>query len=422
MNVKIKGNEVSGSVRAPPSKSYTQRAVACALIADGRTEIIDPSHCEDARAALNAAKMLGAGVEEGYDKWVIEGGSLRTPEDIIDCKGSATAIRIFTAVSALAPGITVLTGDRSLRRRPMGELLRCLNSLGVSCYSTRGDGCPPVVVMGGGIEGGEVNLRGDISSQFISALLIASTKAKKDTVLNITTPIASKYYVDMTMEVLRAFGATIVREDRVFHIKGGQRLTPCNFRVEGDYSLGAILLAAGLLAGNVGVEGLMPNSTQGDRKVIEIFSQMGGEVYMQGRTWRAKRSKLYGLVLDMSDVPDLVPITAVLGSQASGTTIIKGIRRLRFKESDRVLTTTNMLRAFGVEVKAYEDFMVIQGGTPLRATVIDPSNDHRIAMASAVASLVAQGETIIQNAECVSKSYPSFFNDLRTLGATVEVF
>ncbi|MCS7097962.1 MAG: 3-phosphoshikimate 1-carboxyvinyltransferase, partial [Candidatus Methanomethyliaceae archaeon] len=315
---------------------------------------------------------------------------------------------------------TVLTGDETLRKRPVGELLNSLNSLGVKCYSTKGNGLPPVVVMGGGIEGGRAYIRGDVSSQFISALLISCTKAKNDTILNIIKPIFSKNYIEMSLKVLSSFGADIEKTEEGFLIKGNQKLTPCDFVVEGDYSSAAFLIAAGLLMGDVSIEGLNFQSLQGDRRIIEILNSMGGEIEISNGILRARKSKLNGLILDMNDVPDLVPIIAVVATQADGTTIIKGIERLRLKESDRIITTTNMLRAFGAMVNIHENTIIIHGPSSLKAAKINPFNDHRIAMASAIASLIAKGESIIENAECVSKSYPSFFDDLKSLGAKVE--
>jgi 3-phosphoshikimate 1-carboxyvinyltransferase len=423
MRVRIRGSSVDGVVQAPPSKSYTQRAIVGALLADGKTEIVNPSKSEDGLSALGAARLLGAKVVEQEGSWILSGGRIETPDDIINCGGSATTIRLFTAVSALAPGVTVLTGSDSLRRRPMAELLSAMNSIGASCYSTRRNGLPPIVVLGGGIDGGEVEMRGDVSSQFVSALLFACTKARKTTTVRLTTPLESRHYVEMTVEALQRFGAEVRAnfEDGSFQITGKQTLHSCRYVVEGDYSSVSFMIAAGLLGGSVDVQGLSSSSRQGDRAIVDLLMKMGGNLILSSDGVLATKSCLHGLELDARHIPDLVPILAVAASQATGRTTITGVGRLRLKESDRIKTTVGVLNEMGASISAPEDAIVVEGGAPLMGKTINPSDDHRIAMACAVAALVARGATVIEDAECVSKSYPSFFEDLKRLGADVEV-
>jgi 3-phosphoshikimate 1-carboxyvinyltransferase len=392
-------------------------------LADGETEVINPSKSEDGLSALGAARQLGAVVVEGGGSWLVSGGQIETPGDVIDCMGSATALRLFTAVSALAPGATVLTGNSSLRRRPMKELLSAMNSIGAKCYSTRDNGLPPIVVCGGGIEGGEVRMRGDISSQYISALLFACVKGRNATVINLISPLESRNYVDMSIETLAHFGGDVNADFNAgnFQVPGRQSLRPCKFLVEGDYSSAAFMIAAGLLRGRVEVGNLLPYSRQGDRAVLDIYGRMGGNVTVVSDRVQAARSHFRGIDLDARQIPDLVPVLAVVASQAEGRTTITGVGRLRLKESDRIETVVGMLSKMGAHIKAAGDTIIVEGGATLRGAEIDPSGDHRIAMAGAVAALVAEGETVIENAECVSKSYPEFFNDLRKIGVEVEV-
>ena len=423
MRVRIRGSGVDGAVQAPPSKSYTQRAIVGALLADGKTEIINPSKSEDGLSALSAARQLGAKVVEQEDSWTLSGGQIEPPEDVINCGGSATALRLFTAVSALAPGATVLTGNDSLRRRPMAELLSAMNSLGAPCYSTRRNGLPPIVVLGGGIEGGEAEMRGDVSSQFLSALLLACTKARRTTTVSLTSPLESRHYVEMTVEALDRFGAEVRAnfDDGSFRIPGGQALSPCRYVVEGDYSSASFMMAAGLLGGMVDVRALPPSSRQGDRAVVDLLMKMGGNLLPSPYGVLATKSRLRGIEFDARHIPDLVPILAVVASQATGRTTISGVGRLRLKESDRIKTTVGMLSEMGAGIRTLKDAIIVEGGATLTGKTINPSNDHRIAMACAVAALVARGETVIEDAECVSKSYPSFFEDLKRLGADLEV-
>jgi 3-phosphoshikimate 1-carboxyvinyltransferase len=420
----VRRSELDGTVRAPPSKSLTQRAVACALIAEGRTEIVDPSDSDDGKVAAAVAKSMGARVRRGERSWLIDPPTLpEAPDDVVDCKGSATSMRLFTAIAALADGATVLTGDGSLRRRPVGELLEAMNALGARCFSTRGNGLPPVVVEGGGIRGGAVSIRGDVSSQYISALIISCTRADSDTAIQVLKGLESSGYVRMTLDVLREFGG-IADPDFAsarFLVPGRQTLKGCRFVVEGDYSSAAFLIAAGALAGRASVTGLSARTSQGDKKILEILERMGGDVSVGGGTATAVRRGLRGVEIDCSEVPDLVPVLGVLATQAEGATVLRRISRLRIKESDRVEGVVGMINRFGGHAEADGDRIVVEGPSSLKGTEIDPRGDHRIAMAAAVGGLAASGETVIRGAECVSKSYPGFFSDMERLGAGVEV-
>jgi 3-phosphoshikimate 1-carboxyvinyltransferase len=420
----VRGSGVDGTVRAPPSKSLTQRAVACALIADGRTEIIDPSTSDDGRVAAMVARRMGARVRMDDGAWTVDPPPRpEAPKDVVDCGGSATSMRIFTAIAALADGATVLTGNSSLRRRPIGELLEALGGLGVHSFSTRHNGLPPVVVEGGGIRGGAVSIRGDVSSQYISALILACTRADSGTSIQVLKNFESADYVRMSLDVLREFGG-IAGSDFVsgrFQIPGRQTLKGCRFFIEGDYSSSAFVIAAGALAGRASVAGLSTRTSQGDRRILEIIERMGGRVSVEGGTTTAIRNRLSGVEIDCSEVPDLVPVLGVLATQAEGVTLFRRVSRLRIKESNRVEGVVSMINRFGGRAKAEGDNIVVKGPSILKGTEIDPKGDHRIAMAAAVAGLVASGETVIRGAECVSKSYPGFFSDLKGLGADVEV-
>ncbi|MBC7128034.1 MAG: 3-phosphoshikimate 1-carboxyvinyltransferase [Candidatus Methanosuratus sp.] len=420
----VRGSEVDGTVRAPPSKSLTQRAVACALIADGRTEVVNPSTSDDGTVAAMVARSMGARVRMGDGVWTIDPPSRpEAPEDVVDCGGSATSMRLFTAIAALADGATVLTGNRSLRRRPIGELLEALGGLGVHSFSTRHNGLPPVVVEGGGIRGGTVSIRGDVSSQYISALILACTRADSQTSIQVLKSLESADYVMMSLDVLREFGG-IAGSDFVslrFKIPGRQALRGCRLVVEGDYSSAAFVIAAGALAGRASVTGLKARTSQGDRRILEIIERMGGRISVDGCTATATRNRLMGVEIDCSEVPDLVPVLGVLATQAEGVTVFRRVSRLRIKESDRVEGVVSMINRLGGRAKAEGDDIIVKGPSTLRGTEIDPREDHRIAMAAAVAGLVASGETVIRGAECVSKSYPGFFSDLKDLGAGVEV-
>jgi len=422
VDVRIMRSDIIGRVSAPPSKSYTQRAVACALLANGASEIINPSRSDDAARALHAAKMLGAGISDSGDRWLVSGGEVRAPSDAVDCGGSATALRLFTAVSAQADGATTLTGNEQLRRRPMGALLDAMNRLGARCLSKGGNGLPPVVVLGGGAEGGSTSISGDVSSQFISALLMLGTFARNDTVICLSTPLESRHYVDMTVDVLQRFGAKVDFDQTTgrFAVPKRQALRPAAFPVEGDFSSAAFMLAAGAMCGEVEVSGIRLPSLQGDRVIVDLLRKMGASISCTGRSVTAAKSAMRGIEIVAAQTPDLVPVLAVVATKAEGETRITGIRRLRYKESDRIATTAETLIRMGADIKTGDDWMAIRGAGATRGAVIDPSGDHRIAMACSVLALASDGVTVIRNAECVSKSYPSFFEDLAGMGAIVE--
>ncbi|MFO8110093.1 MAG: 3-phosphoshikimate 1-carboxyvinyltransferase [Thermoplasmata archaeon] len=422
MKLKARRSKVQGTVRAPSSKSYTHRALIYSSLAPGESVIEDPLYSDDTCTTADICEMMGAEVD--WDEVVKVRGTekLVTPGDVIDCRGSGTSLRLLTAVAAHGPGISVLTGDGSLRKRPVEVLLKALNDIGVTCYSTRMNGLPPVVVFGGGIRGGEVNIRGDISSQYITALLIACPWAQEETVVSLSSKLESKPYVDITLEVLRDYGIEIHVSGSYdeFVIPPKQCFVPRNYKVPGDFSSAAFMLVQGALAGEVTVTNLDLGSNQGDKKIVDILQEMGAGVKVLEGHVKVEKDELTGIIIDVSNTPDLTPICAVLATQAKGRTEIINAQRLRLKESDRLSSITQELKKMGAHICEKEDSLVIDGPTQLKGTVIDPHQDHRIAMSCAVAASTAKGDTIIQKAECIDKSYPEFVNDIKSIGADVK--
>jgi 3-phosphoshikimate 1-carboxyvinyltransferase len=367
--------------------------------------------------------MMGAQINNHGNLSITGPERLLAPTSEMDCKGSGTTLRIFTALSALTKGRCVLTGDSSLQARPITDLLDALNQLGVNANSIRGDGKPPVVISGKGLTGGVARIRGDISSQYISGLLFACTKAENETRIELTTKLESQPYVEMTLEVMKQFGVVAApsRQWNQFSIPGGQTYKETRYIVPGDYSSAAFLLVAGALAGRVSVTGLELESKQGDSQILSILQRMGVSVESRIDGYSINFSKPIPLNIDVSNTPDLVPILAVLASQANGRTRILNASRLRFKESNRLTSTQNELRKMGAQIEVVGDEIIIDGPSLLQGAVIDSHNDHRIAMACTVAGLVAEGPTLIEGVECVSKSYPDFIEHMRTLGADINI-
>lgn len=422
------GGVLYGTVRAPPSKAYTHRAIIASTLSIGESTIKSPLICDDTVATMKACSMLGAKMRlerSGGDMFLKVLGSPDpvTPQDVIDCGGSGSTLRFLTPVCALAEGISVLTGDESLRKRPMGPLLKALRDLGVRCYSSRLDGYPPIIVFGGGIKGGTATIRGDISSQFISGLLFASPRAKDETEIKLSTDLESKPYVKMTLEVIGRHGVKILTDEnyKTFKIPPRQEYKPTDHKIEGDYSSAAFLMAAAAITGSkIKIENLKLETFQGDRIIIEILRSMGVKINTGSNYVEVDgvNGDLMGVKLDLKDSPDLVPVCAALASSAKGETVIRGVKRLRFKESDRVKSILSEFPKLGVKVTVNNDELRIYGNR-LRGAILDSHNDHRIAMACIVAALKVEGQSIIRNVECINKSYPNFIKDLKLLGGRI---
>jgi 3-phosphoshikimate 1-carboxyvinyltransferase len=417
--------KLSGAVCAPPSKAYTQRMLIAAALSLGTSKISGPLVSDDTEATLRAVKALGARVKAIGDCWTVEGAtSLKGAEEPIDCGESGATLRFMIPVAALAtePSLFLLGG--SLEQRPIEPLLQSLKQLGVEASVQRLDGKSSIQVQGGGIRGGKTSIRGDISSQFISGLMFACPKARTDTEIILTTQLESKGYVKMTREVLAEHGIKVTVSEDFSHIgiPSNQEYKPCNHRIPGDFSSAAFLLAAAAIThSNVRIKNLDYETTQGDKAILRILKDMGvnGKVCSDQLEIHGRGGLLEAVDVNARDVPDLVPVCAVLACYAEGTSVIHGAQRLRYKESDRLLSLYLELKKMGADIAMDESSLTVKGPCALRGSTIDPHNDHRIAMACAVAALGAVGETRIQNAECVRKSYPTFFNDLRVLGADV---
>ncbi len=417
--------KLSGEVQAPPSKAYTQRMLIAAALSAGSSVLSCPLVSNDTEATLWAVTGLGARVKVHEECWTVQGAvPLKGASAPIDCGESGATLRFMIPVAALAREPSVFVFGSSLEQRPIQPLLESLRELGAKAELQRLGDKPCVRVEGGGIAGGKTRLRGDVSSQFISGLMFACPLAKADTEVALTTPLESKGYVQMTAEVLGEHGVNVSISKDFSHLKipGNQVYKPCNHRVPGDFSSAAFLLAAAAIVNShVSVTNLDYRTLQGDKAIVRILKEMGakGKVCPDHIEMNGKRGSLNAVDMDAKDTPDLVPICAVLACYAKGTSKIHDAKRLRLKESDRLASVYTELRKMGADIAMAEDSLTIKGPCKLRGATIDPHNDHRIAMACAVAALGAEGETMIQDAECVRKSYPRFFSNLRVLGVDV---
>jgi 3-phosphoshikimate 1-carboxyvinyltransferase len=421
--VVTKSEHLEGEVAAPPSKAYTHRMLIAALLSNGTSKILSPLVSDDTKATLRAVKAFGAEAKLHKSCWTIKGAErLRGPKRPIDCGESGATLRFMIPVAALASGSSTLKFGASFEKRPVAPLLQSLRQLGAESDFQRREGSSFVRVRGGGIRGGKTSIRGDISSQFVSGLLFACPKAKDDIEIVVTTPLESRSYVQMTIEVLTKHEIRIFASSNLTQLKipSNQNYDPCNHEVSGDFSSAAFLLAAAAITSSkVKVKNLDHHTIQGDRAILDILKETGSKVKAGDEFLEVEGGQLNAVDIDATDIPDLVPVCAVLACYSKGTSKIYNAKRLRFKESDRLGSLHTELKKMGAGIKAHEDGLTIRGLRTMHGATIDPHNDHRIAMACAVAALRAVGKTTIQNSECVNKSYPKFFDDLRSLGANV---
>jgi 3-phosphoshikimate 1-carboxyvinyltransferase len=410
-------NHCDAVVTIPGSKSYTHRALILSSLADGESILINALRCEDTEHTTRALMKFGVEVFWGRDRVRVlgKGGRFEGTDDGINVGHSGTSMRFLTALASLKKGTTLLDGSERLRERPMGELLNGLGELGVKAYSQKGNDCPPVIVDSQGLKGGTARIKGRESSQFVSGLLMVAPYALRDVHIEVTSPLSSKPYVDITRDVMSAFGVEIQNQgSSSFFVKAGQRYLPQQYRIEGDVSNASnFFSAAAVCGGRVKVKDLNPVSIQGDIGFLEILERMGCRV-TRGSDWiEVLGGELHGIEIDMNEVPDLVPTLAVTAAFAQGKTVIRNIGHLRLKESDRIHALAVELSKMGIRVKEEEDGLEIEGGNPYGAE-IETYDDHRMAMSFAIAGLAVPGVKI-KGERCVDKSFPGFWKTLQKL-------
>ena len=413
------------AISAPSSKAHSLRYIFIAALADGASRLDHLLLGEDQHHAINAIRSLGIPVEldEAAGTAVIHGagGQLHAPDNEIFIGNSGVGIRFLTPIAALVAGGNVtLTGDeRMCSGRPIADLLTALAPLGITASSMRGNGMPPLIVQGGGIRGGTTHLRGQASSQYFSAILIAAPFADEDVTIHADGEIKSRPYIDTTIAAMQAFGVKTEVDTNSFRVTAGQRYQPLQTAIEGDYSSASYFFAAAAVTGGkVRVNGLRPDSDQGDRYIVEALQRMNchaefieDAVELQGRP-------LKPIETDMSNYPDLVPTLAVVAAFADGTSVFTGVEHLRIKESDRLAATAAELQRLGVDAEDAGDRLIVRGcaGESMQGATIETYNDHRLAMAFAIAGLRVPG-VVISNPGCVAKSFPDFFERLADIAA-----
>jgi len=418
MKAFVEKSQPKGRITAPPSKSYTIRALMGAALARGESEIIHPLISDDTGAALAVLGKIGVNISQQKDSWQLSGGNFHEAKGELFCGESAATLRFMTAICSLVPGRCRLTTAPSLARRPVEPLIRALRQLGVNA-SRHGENAP-VIVEGGGLRGGTVELAGDISSQFVSALLFIAPLAEDGMVIKLTTPLQSKPFVLMTINCLSKFGIKTGFSKELDEFKiTRQEYRPARYEVEGDWSSASYFLALGAISGGVEVANLNPESLQGDKIMLNFLPDMGAQVTVNPDSVMVKKSRLKAIRANLADSIDLLPTMAVLAAVADGTSELTGIERAVIKESDRVAAVKEGLTRMGIAVNEASNKLIITGSAP-KGALIDSRGDHRIAMAFSLLGLVA-GDTIIDGAECVAKTFPDFWDKLKSLGGRVKI-
>lgn len=417
MKVRVMAKELNGKISAVSSKSDAHRAVICAALCEGETEVLLGEFSDDISATADCLASMGAIIRRTEQGYVLGGGTVYGRDASLNCSESGSTLRFLLPVAAALGGRKTFLGAGRLPSRPVVPLMTALESHNIAFDNKK---LPFVSV--GKLHGGEFTVPGNISSQFISGILLALPLTDDGGTVNVTDGLQSRGYVDMTVRTMNKFGVECGKDgvDHYF-VKGGSKyVSPGIYRVEGDWSGAAFFLAAGAISGDITVSGLDTNSAQADRIILDVLREFGAEVTCTGEDVRVRSAGAKPFSVDVSDCPDLFPILAVLACKASGTSRLYNASRLRLKESDRIATTAAMLRALSVDVDETEDALVIHGNGVIKGGAISGAGDHRIIMSAAIASLMcgSQGNPsiMITDAEAISKSYPSFFRDLLACG------
>ena len=408
--VRIKNSKFFGTVSMPPSKSAAHRAIICAALARGKSTIFPVDFSNDIKATTECMKFLGADIEFDGEKLTVDGTNVFKKKNVVlDCGESGSTLRFLIPVCAAGGVNAVFLGHGKLPERPIGIYLECLPEKNVECR-TKG-GLP--LEISGQLKSGIYEIAGNVSSQFITGLLLALPLLDSDSEIILTTELQSSSYIDMTTDIMHQFGVDVERTERGWRISGNQSYKPQSFKVEGDWSQAAFFMTA---AAN-----LDANSHQGDKECMEIYKKFGASIKESKKSIIIEKNKLSGIEINAGNIPDMVPALAVTAALAEGVTVIKGAERLRIKECDRLAAMADGLSRLGADIKETNDGFVITGVKSLHGGEVEGYNDHRVVMSLAVAGAFANGDVVISDMESINKSYPKFFEDYRKLGGIADV-
>lgn len=410
MQVKITPSALNGKICAPPSKSYAHRTIIAACLANKRCEIENAGNSDDVKATVRCMRALGADIRSDGQKITVE-SFCKKEKAVLDCGESGSTLRFLLPVASALGVKAKFTGSGKLLSRPSEKLIDSLNGNGADIT----DFC-----VNGKLNGGEIVIDGSISSQYVTGLLLSLPLLKEGSKITVTGESSSRPYIDITLDVLKSFGIDIIEKDKTFSIGDGKEYLPQEvIKTEGDYSGAAFMLAAGALGKGVTVTWLNEKSIQGDREILTVLSKFGASVKAEKEGITVKKDKLCGIVYDCKNIPDLVQIIATVAAFCRGKTVLNGVERLIYKESDRLQAVLNTLRAAGIESETDGKKLVIYGGKP-HGGIFDSGADHRTAMSAAILACFAEGESVINGAEAVNKSYTIFYEDLKKLGGKID--
>ncbi len=416
MQITVQRSKIFGEVVAPASKSYAQRALAGALLVKGTTIIHNPSRSDDARAAVGIIQQLGAIVEDHENHLIIKGG-FNPKGQKLDCGEAGLSLRMFSPIASLADQTMLLNGTGSLLKRPVQMITDALNQLGCRCQSQ--EGYLPVWIKGP-LKSGIASVDGSISSQLLTGMLMALPVVRGDSEIRVAN-LQSIPYIDMTINMLKQFGISIEhRQYEVFKIRGKQKYQPATLTVEGDWSGAAFLLVAGALAGEVTVNGLQADSLQADRQILKALQYAGARIETGQDQVTVGRQELRAFDFDATHCPDLFPPLVALAAHCNGVSRIEGVGRLVHKESNRAKVLQEEFYKLGVSIRIEGGNLYVAGPSLMKNGEVDAHGDHRIAMAAATVAMIARTPVKIAGSECVAKSYPEFYQDLKSVGGRID--
>ena len=420
MNCKIQKSKLNGRIICPSNKSYTHRAIFLAALSDGKSIVKKILRSNDTLATISACRGFGIEAEEFEDKVTINNTIDSTVENsMINAENSGTTIRIAIAVAALSGGKTILTGDESLRKRPMQPILDSLETMGVKTESN--DGKPPIHI-NGKIEGNEISIKGDISSQFISALMIIAPRLPEGLTINVEGELVSKPYVDLTIAIMKKFGVEVKTEEKykkyeVLH----QIYKPTTFSIPSDFSNLALLLAANVLLGDgLTIEINLGDMPQGDEAIVDILEKLGVNVTLEDDIITTESPLLLkGGKFDLSNTPDLLPAIAILALKTEKPIELFNVKHARYKETDRIAVITRELKKIGLDVEEKEDGMILKKSGEIQSAELNSENDHRLFMAFSIVGMFV-GDCTVSDPDAVKVSYPEFISDMKSVGANFK--
>ncbi len=409
---------LNGEIKSPPSKSLSHRALICAALSKGKSVIKNIIYSDDIKATISALELLGAKFEINKDIIAVSGiKTIKSPSKSINCNESGSTLRFLIPLFSLSDKEIEFKGAKSLINRPQSVYKEIFLEDGNTFFVDRDK-----IVVKGSVKPRVYFLKGNVSSQFFSGLMFALPLLKEDSTIYIDGNLESKSYIDLTIDMLAKFGIKIIEIKNGYFIEGNQIYKPTKYTVEGDYSQAAFYLVGGILSGLVKVNNLPHNSIQGDKAIIEFIKQMKGKIICLENGYITEFSNTASSTINLADCPDLGPIITLLAALSTGKSTIINISRLRIKESDRVASTVSTLKALGANIKSTKYEIIVTGVQSLNGGVtVDSHNDHRIAMMLSIAALKCKKEIKLTNANAVTKSYPAFFEDYKSLGGKYKI-